>query len=134
MLQKIISDTGDYAGQAKKAAPRMRPYAEDATIVPCDMDYLKPNESYPSGHAMNGYVVAAVLSKMIPSRQQAILTRGVRYGDNRIICGVHHPTDVEQGRLLGVAYLEALPANANYEADLACAIEEELERIASARN
>lgn len=126
MLQRVIKDAGFYVDQAKVASPRPRPYVEDSSIKPCNTEYLKDEQSYPSGHAMNGYVVAVVLSQVISkSHEQAILARGIRYGDNRVVCGVHHPTDVQQGRLLGVAYLKALVNNPEYQADLTCAREEE---------
>jgi acid phosphatase (class A) len=125
MLGKIIEDTRSYAAEAKKASPRPRPYIEDKAIIPCDTAFLKGQESYPSGHAMNGYVVAVVLSRVIPSRSERILERGIRYGENRVVCGVHHPTDVIEGRLLGVAYLASLEDNADFQADLKCAVEED---------
>jgi acid phosphatase (class A) len=127
MLRKIIIDTGAYAGQAKAANPRPRPYVEDPSITPCNTNYLAGTEqqSYPSGHAMNGYVAAIVLADVFPARRQGILARGVRYGDNRVACGVHHPTDVEAGRLLGIAYYHRLSALPAFEADLKCAQAEE---------
>ncbi|HLZ82047.1 MAG TPA: phosphatase PAP2 family protein [Caulobacteraceae bacterium] len=127
MLRKIIIDTGAYAGQAKTANPRPRPYVEDPSITPCNTNFLAGTEqqSYPSGHAMNGYVVAIVLGDVFPTRRQAILARGARYGDNRVACGVHHPSDVEAGRLLGIAYYHRLSALPAFEADLDCAKAEE---------
>jgi acid phosphatase (class A) len=127
MLRKIIIDTGAYAGQAKTTNPRPRPYVEDPSIVPCNTSFLAGTEqqSYPSGHAMNGYVVAIVLADVFPARRQAILARGARYGDNRVACGVHHPTDVEAGRRLGIAYYHSLSALPAFAADLDCAKAEE---------
>ena len=123
MLRKVISDTGAYAGQAKVNNPRPRPYVEDPTIIACNLKFLAGTEqqSYPSGHAMNGYVVGLVLSQVFRDQRQAILARGVRYGDNRVACGVHHPSDVEAGRLLGVAYFNKLSADPTFQADLKCA-------------
>lgn len=124
LLAKVIVDTSDYAAQGKKTNPRNRPYVGHPDIVACNMNYIKDTESYPSGHAMNGYVVAAILSDVFPEREQAILSRGIRYGDNRVVCGVHHPIDVQAGRLLGIAYLAALHPLKPYQADIACAKEE----------
>ena len=127
MLRKIIIDTGAYAGQAKTANPRPRPYVEDPSITPCNTNYLAGTEqqSYPSGHAMNGYVAAVVLADVFPARRQAILARGARYGDNRVACGVHHPTDVEAGRLLAIAYYHRLSDLPAFQSDLDCAKAEE---------
>jgi acid phosphatase (class A) len=127
LLAKVINDTAAYANLAKAANARPRPYVEDPAITPCETAYLQGTEqqSYPSGHAMNGYVVAIVLAKVFPEHRQAILARGVRYGDNRVVCGVHHPTDVEAGRRLGIAYFEAVQGDKAFQDDLSCAAEEE---------
>jgi acid phosphatase (class A) len=127
MLRRIIIDTGAYAGEVKAVNPRPRPYVEDPSITPCNTHFLAGSEqrSYPSGHAMNGYVVALVLADVFPARRQPILARGARYGDNRVACGVHHPTDVEAGRLLGIAYYHRLSALPAFEDDLRCAEAEE---------
>jgi acid phosphatase (class A) len=74
---------------------------------------------------MNGTVVALVLVRLFPDHEQQILARGLRYGDNRVACGVHHVTDVEQGRLLGVAYWQAVEQAPAFLDDIACAREEE---------
>jgi acid phosphatase (class A) len=124
LLNKVILDTSDYAAQAKKSNPRNRPYVGHADIAACNMNYIKDSESYPSGHAMNGYVVAAVLAEIFPEREHAILSRGIRYGDNRVVCGVHHPIDVQEGRLLGIAYLAVLRPLKPFQDDLACAKQE----------
>jgi hypothetical protein len=123
MLRKVIADAGAYVGRAKVNNPRPRPYVEDPTIIGCNLKFLAGTEqqSYPSGHAMNGYVVGLVLSQVFPDRRQAILSRGARYGDNRVACGVHHPSDVQEGRLLGIAYFHKLNDDPTFQADLKCA-------------
>jgi acid phosphatase (class A) len=126
VLTRVIQDMGGYAADAKKTSPRDRPYVGHADIVACNTRYLKDNESYPSGHAMNGYVVAALLADLRPARETTLLARGVRYGDNRVVCGVHHPIDVQQGRLLGIAYLEAVRQNPEFRAEFDCARDEDL--------
>jgi acid phosphatase (class A) len=127
MLGKLITDAETYAGVAKADNSRPRPYVEDPSITPCNTHYLAGTErkAYPSGHAMNGYVVALALSAVFPASRPAILARGVRYGDNRVACGVHHPLDVEEGRRLAIAYFAALRSDPAFQADLACAQAEE---------
>ncbi len=125
MLARTLADAGAYAAAEKQRNPRPRPYVEDPSIVPCNTAFLKDQESYPSGHAMNGYVAALLLGELIPDHQRAILERGVRYGENRVVCGVHHPIDVEQGRRLAIAYVEALRVNKAFIDDFACATVEQ---------
>lgn len=121
VLSRALADAGAYAAAEKLRNPRPRPYVEDPSILPCNRAFLKDQESYPSGHAMNGYVAALLLADLIPDHRRAILERGVRYGENRVACGVHHPTDVEQGRLLAIAYVEALRVDKFFVEDFACA-------------
>jgi acid phosphatase (class A) len=129
VLTRVIQDTSGYAGIAKAAWPRPRPYVGHPEIVPCDRGPpehpIKDQESYPSGHSMNGYVIGSLLADLKPARDQALLARGVRYGDNRIVCGVHHPIDVQQGRLLGIAYLAALRADPVFKTEFDCAKQED---------
>lgn len=129
VLSRALADAGAYAAAEKLRNPRPRPYVEDPSILPCNTAFLKDQESYPSGHAMNGYVAALLLADVIPDHRRAILERGVRYGENRVVCGVHHPTDVEQGRRLAIAYIEALRVDSSFVEDFACAKAEQ-QRIA----
>ncbi|MBA3896215.1 MAG: phosphatase PAP2 family protein [Sphingomonadaceae bacterium] len=126
ILKRVLNDTSGYVTMAKVNNPRDRPYVEDIHIVPCSTDYLRAtdHQSYPSGHAANGYAAALVLAEAIPVRASALLARGVRYGDNRIVCGVHHPSDVEQGRLLAIAIYRKLREDRAFREDVACAHQE----------
>lgn len=132
MLKLVFNDVGYYISKAKDENPRPRPYVEDPTIVPCQTDYLRASDqkSYPSGHAANGYMAALLLSNVMPERSQSILLRGIQYGDNRIMCGVHHPKDVEQGRLIATVYFKTIAQQSEFMTDLNCAIEEHEKSVA----
>jgi acid phosphatase (class A) len=70
--------------------------------------------SYPSGHATRGLAYAAVLAELVPERREALLERGRQVGVDRVIGGVHWPSDIEAGQRLGAALVEiwlADPAN-----------------------
>ncbi len=121
ILTRVIEDTAAIGRKEKAANGRNRPYVGHPEISACDVKFIKSGESYPSGHAMNGYVVAGILAEVFPDRATPIVARGLRYGTNRVVCGVHHPIDVEQGQLLGVAYLEALKTNPEFKTDTECA-------------
>ncbi len=106
---------------AKERYARPRPYAADAARYRCegaDLQALGPERSYPSGHAMLGYAWALVLAEIAPTRADAVLQRGLAYGDSRVICGVHWPSDVAAGRALGAAVLARLHADAAFRAQL----------------
>jgi acid phosphatase (class A) len=126
VLRLALTDTGAYANLAKANNLRARPYVEDPHIVPCETDYLRVTDmqAYPSGHATNGYEAALILAAVMPERTSALLARGIRYGNNRVVCGVHHPIDVEQGRYLAIAVFGKLRVNTEFENDVACARQE----------
>ncbi|MBS0505250.1 MAG: phosphatase PAP2 family protein [Proteobacteria bacterium] len=134
MLAWVLTDADHYSDEAKKTpgAGRLRPYAETrlaalaSEIRPCFEAFLPPDGSgsYPSGHAARGYAAALLLADVMPAKREALLARGALYGDSRVICGVHHPVDVERGRAIGRQVYEATAKEPAYQADLACAIEE----------
>ena len=43
-----------------------------------------------------------VLANLIPEKASAIMDRARLYGNNRIFCGAHYPSDVAAGEVLGV--------------------------------
>lgn len=133
MLRWALKDTSFYVGKGKAGNPRPRPYVEDPSIVPCETDYLRPtdNQSYPSGHAGNGEMAGLLLAAVMPERARLVRARGVRYGANRIVCGVHHPIDVAEGRRIADATFARLSQEPEFKADLACAIEEHRASIAA---
>ncbi len=73
--------------------------------------------SYPSGHATVGAMNAILLARMIPERRAALFARGWAYGDARVISGVHFPSDVEAGRILGTVLVGLLDQDPRFRAD-----------------
>ena len=57
-------------------------------------------QAYPSGHSTVGYALALALAKKFPYKKDLILQQGLKIGENRLIGGVHHPSDVVAGRKL----------------------------------
>jgi acid phosphatase (class A) len=138
MLKMLLADNNKFVGNAKysdlKGAgtpgnKRMRPYREDSSIIPCETDYLYGSDasSYPSGHAANGIVAALLLSAVMtpapdePDRRPLIMARGIRYGENRVVCGVHNPSDVRAGQELGQHIFDQAAGTDQYQYDLICA-------------
>ena len=52
---------------------------------------------------------------MVPEKRDAIFARGREYGDNRVVDGVHYPSDVEAGRIDGTLVADALMANPEFQ-------------------
>lgn len=78
---------------------RPRPYVYHAEVVPCVR--RETSFAYPSGHSTVARVSARILSKLYPARAEAIMKRGDEIALNRVLGGVHHPTDIEAGKKLG---------------------------------
>jgi len=101
----------------KKFWNRPRPFLQDKRIHP-PID-LPKNASYPSGHSTVGDLDALILAELAPDLKDAILARGLQIGDDRVIGGVHFPSDVDAGRMLAHDLFTRLMANPAFQADLA---------------
>ena len=92
------------ADRFKTFFARVRPFDLDKTLQVCvPTAYHAKARSYPSGHATLGYSLGLVLAHLIPEKADAILTRARVYGENRVICGVHFPSDIAASQALGTA-------------------------------
>jgi acid phosphatase (class A) len=127
LLRRIRMDSSRANDRAKSQYRRPRPFMVTKE-EPCSRDEASPN-AYPSGHAAIGWAWALALAEAAPDQANAILKRGLEYGESRVVCGVHWASDIEAGRVIGAATIGRLHANPVFRAQLALAGEE----IATAR-
>ncbi len=119
LLGRMHADLETVQASAKASHARPRPFVtEPADICVDNVAWLAESGSYPSGHAAMGWAWALILSELAPERAEAILARGLAYGDSRVICGVHYVSDVEAGRLVGAALVARLQAEPAFRRDL----------------
>lgn len=91
---------------AKNAWNRDRPYVLNPGIEPA---VERPrNTSYPSGHSADAMIYASMLIELFPElaadwQQQAALVSW-----SRLVGGVHYPSDLLAGKLLGAAIAREL--------------------------
>lgn len=91
----------------KETYMRRRPFMvfNEPTLTPEDEEALRKNGSFPSGHTILGWSAALLMMEINPDRATEIMTRGYRYGENRLVVGAHWQSDTDAGRLAAsVAY------------------------------
>jgi acid phosphatase (class A) len=114
-----LGEDADYiVSPAKEAWKRPRPFRLSAEIKPC-VWLLPISSAYPSGHATFGYVSAIVLANMLPEKKAEIFDRALQYGHNRVVCGVHFPSDVEAGKIAGTVIAAFVLQNPAFQEDYA---------------
>ena len=89
----------------KRDYMRRRPFMvfNEPTLYPEDEPALRLNGSYPSGHTLLGWSSALLMMEINPDRATEILTRGYRYGENRLVVGAHWQSDTDAARLAASA-------------------------------
>jgi acid phosphatase (class A) len=124
----IHSDEGVASSPLKTSYGRPRPYQIDSTLHPVCKVTTEPN-SYPSGHALSGYLLAFTLAHIVPEMRDQIFKRADAYAHNRLVCGVHYATDIEASRTLAAVMFGSMLANPNFQKDIAAAKKETYLRL-----
>jgi acid phosphatase (class A) len=114
---RVIQDARAMFLATKDVWDRPRPF-KVSTDVKAIGD-LPNNGSYPSGHATRGYLAAIILSNMLPEKSESLFARGWEYGQNRVLAGVHFPSDIEAGRIAATAMAVAFMQNEKFMKDFA---------------
>jgi acid phosphatase (class A) len=109
LFDKIRGDAAVAFSAGKDAWNRPRPFDASTDVNP--VGDRPGGSSYPSGGSTNGYLTAIILANMVPEKSAALFARGREFGDNRIVLGVHFPSDIEAGRLAATALATALMQN-----------------------
>jgi acid phosphatase (class A) len=111
--------TADLAADGEKRRwARPRPFAADSRLHPC-VQADASNPAYPSGHSTISAANAQVLALLWPSRSQEFFRRADQIGLDRVIAGVHHPSDIAAGKDCGTQVFEAIRGTPEFAADLA---------------
>jgi acid phosphatase (class A) len=107
-------------GVLKAVFARPRPYQTDKTLHPVCV-LTEAANSYPSGHALTGYLEGLTLAEIVPEKRPQILARADDFARNRLVCGVHYPSDVEASRRVAYAVFGYMMATPRFQRDLAAA-------------
>lgn len=116
-IKQIERDSSVMTGAAKKIWNRTRPFVQDPGIKPLITD-VPTSGSYPSGHTTRAALWGETLVLLAPDQADAIRARARLIGLDRIILGVHFPSDVAAGNALGKAIVEEMKKSAEFQRDL----------------
>jgi acid phosphatase (class A) len=110
----LQADLAYFNKLAKNHWNRPRPYTDPRV----HSLFIEKDGSYPSGHSIRATLFGEVLAALLPEHRDAIITRSQQMGWDREIAGVHYPTDVYAGRILGKALASHLLAVPEVQAKL----------------
>ncbi|KAB0267271.1 acid phosphatase [Microvirga brassicacearum] len=120
MMQKMLSDFGLSTYGVKNKYNRVRLFVvhNEATCRADQEAILRSDGSYPSGHTAAGWGWALVFAQINPERSDALLKRGIEFGQSRVVCDAHWQSDVDAGRIMGAATVARLQTDPTFLADL----------------
>jgi acid phosphatase (class A) len=81
----------------------------------------KRRGSYPSGHAAFAAASAIILAQLLPSKRDAIFTQARTFAENRILLGLHYPSDVASGWTAGTLAAYVMMRDPVFQHDYAAA-------------
>ena len=148
-IRKVTGETSAQVDRVKDCWQRQRPFVVSTEVMPADnagqVMAIKPGAvvnnvapqgpgspckpaatpafsySYPSGGANSGMTAALLLVAMVPEKRNELLARAREYGENRVVLGVHFPSDVEAANSLATVLVGFMMSNPAFVDDLAVA-------------
>ncbi len=115
-FDRIVETEAAVVDPAKDVWKRTRPHLLYPDLIKPAVP-LSKSGSYPSGHTTLGTLMGVVLSDMVPEKKDAIMARAWEYGWNRVVGGIHYPTDIEAGRISGIAIAQTIMQHDDYKAE-----------------
>jgi acid phosphatase (class A) len=114
-FDRVVETEGAVVDPAKNEWKRPRPYLYSELVKP--VVPLSKSGSYPSGHTTVGTLMGIVLADMVPEKKAELMTRAWEYGHNRLIGGIHFPTDIEAGRIAGTVIAQTIRTHEDYKVE-----------------
>ena len=113
-LESFMAPVNAAYREIKRQQARVRPYLAHPELRPC----LPPEAtgSFPSGHSVWFRATAELLADLLPERRDRLELVGRQGGANRVLCGVHYPSDVEAGQRFGAAAARQIIASPQWRA------------------
>ncbi len=105
LLAATMASAAAVTQGAKMYYGRPRPYQVDPSIKPPVK--LPHSASYPSGHSSSAFAAARVISRLAPELAVEAYSLATQVAVSRVYAGVHYPSDVVAGALLGTGVADA---------------------------
>ncbi len=80
---------------------------------------VKNRGSYPSGHAAFAASTAILLAQLVPCKREQIFAQARTFAENRIVLGLHYPSDIAAGWTAGTLAVFVMMRNSAFERDFA---------------
>jgi acid phosphatase (class A) len=116
IFKRVKAETDGVSAAVKEVFKRPRPFLRDAALEPClgRIDGL----AYPSGHAAISRLFARMLADLVPSKKKKFFARADEAALDRVIGGVHHPSDIEAGKRLADELYRSYKKSRAFRADM----------------
>lgn len=123
LAEHVEEDVRVAVRAAKEHFRRLRPFRIEPRIENC-IDDVRADLSYPSGHAAYGWSMAYLLTRLAPDRRAPLEARAAEFASQRLVCGVHFPSDIAAGRQAASRLLAEMDGNPAFRAQVGEAAEE----------
>jgi acid phosphatase (class A) len=114
-FDRVTETEGAVVDPAKDVWKRPRPHLYSDLVRP--VVPLSKSGSYPSGHATVGTLMGIELANMLPEKRAQIMARAWEFGHNRIVGGIHYPSDIEMGRISGTVIAQTISTHPDFKAE-----------------
>ncbi len=118
-FERVVETEAAVVDPAKDVWKRLRPHLYSDLVKP--VVPLSKSGSYPSGHATVGTLMGIELANMLPEKRAEIMARAWEFAHNRLVGGIHYPSDIEMGRVSGTVIAQTISTHPDFRQEFEAA-------------